>query len=423
MRTKIVLQSELPSKCLKDAPKEEISINSQYLIRGGFVSRLMGGVYSYLPLGLRVLQKIEDIVRDEMNKIGAHEVFMPAITPKSQWEATGRWEMMQDIMYPVKDGDRTYGLAPTHEEIIAPLVGASINSYKDLPKYAYQIQTKFRNEPRAKSGLLRGREFRMKDMYSFNIKEEELDRFYETAIEAYHNVYKRCGIGEQTFLTFASGGVFCKFSHEFQAITSSGEDTIYLNREKEIAVNDEVMHEPEVKDDLGINKDNTEEVRAIEVGNIFKLGTKYTDAFKVQAADADGKLQPIHMGCYGIGTSRVMGAVVEICNDENGIIWPQEIAPFDAHFIVIGKDDAVLNDAKVVADEFAEAGFEVMVDDRKMSPGQKFAESDLIGIPYRVILSPKLQEKGNVEIKNRKTGEIVEVAMTEVTAKFIELVG
>ncbi len=415
MQTKLVLQSTLPSKCLKETPKEEISINSQYLIRGGFVNRLMGGVYSYLPLGLRVLQKIEDIVRDEMNNTGAHEIFMPALLPKQLWETTNRWDKMQDIIYPIQDGDKTYGMAPTHEEVVTPLIGAFIQSYKDLPKYVYQIQTKFRNEPRPKSGVLRGREFRMKDMYSFNMSQDELDVFYERAIEAYHNVFRRCGIGEQTFLTYASGGVFSKYSHEFQAVTPSGEDTVYLSREKGIAVNKEVIDE--VADELGITKENTEEVRAIEVGNIFKLSTRFTDAFKITASDAEGKPQPVYMGCYGIGTSRLIGTVVEICHDDNGIIWPQEIAPFDVHFIVIGKEEEILNDAKEMAKKFADTGIEVLLDDRQMSPGQKFTESDIIGIPYRVIFSPKLKEKGNVEIKSRKTGEVIECSAGEALTK------
>lgn len=422
MQNRIVLQSGFPSKCLKEAPKEEVSVNSQWLIRGGFVNRLMGGVYSFLPLGFRVLYKIENIVRDEMRSIGSSEILMPALHPKQIWEVTGRWEKMTDIIYPIQDGDRTYGLGPTHEEIVTPLMGNFIQSYKDLPISVFQIQTKYRNEPRAKSGVLRGREFRMKDMYSFHIEQADLDAYYEKAIQAYHNVFKRCGIGEQTFLTYASGGVFSKYSHEFQAVTSSGEDTVYLDRKKKIAVNDEVIDDPQVQAELGITKNSAETVRAIEVGNIFKLGTRFTEPFGVKATDAEGKAREIRMGCYGIGTSRIMGAVVEICHDENGIIWPKGIAPFDVHVIVIGKEDSLVDVAMDVAKKFDAIGEEVLVDDRKMSPGQKFAESDIIGIPYRIIISPKLQEKGNVEIKVRKTGEVVECAQSEVLNVFAKVV-
>jgi len=422
MQNKIVLQSRFPSKCLKEAPKEEVSINSQWLIRGGFVNRLMGGVYSFLPLGLRVLQRIENIVREEMNGVDSSEILMPALHPKQIWEVTGRWDKMTDIIYQVQDGDKTYGLGATHEEIVTPLLGNFIQSYKDLPISVFQIQTKYRNEPRAKSGVLRGREFRMKDMYSFHIEQADLDAYYERAIQAYHNVFRRCGIGEQTFLTYASGGVFSKYSHEFQAVTPNGEDTIYLDRKKKIAVNDEVINDPQVQAELGITKETSETVRAIEVGNIFKLGTKFTEPFEVKATDAEGKAREVQMGCYGIGTSRIMGAVVEICHDDNGIIWPKGIAPFDAHIIVIGKEDNLVDVAMGIAKQLNDAGEEVLVDDRKMSPGQKFAESDIIGIPYRIIVSPKLQEKGNVEIKIRKTGEVIECAQSEVSQVFAKVV-
>jgi len=404
--SKIILQSNLASKCVKDIPKEEVSVNAKWLIKGGFVNKLMGGVYSYLPLGMRVLHKVENIVRDEMNALGSSEILMPSLTPKQVWDTTERWDKMTDIMYQVKVGDKIFGLGPTHEEIVTPLMGNFIQSYKDLPKSVYQVQTKFRNEARPKSGLLRGREFRMKDMYSFHIEQDELDSYYEDVIEAYNNIFARCGIGERTYLTYASGGIFSKYSHEFQAITEYGEDTIYLDKKKGIAVNKEVIDE--VSDDIGLDKDNVETVKAIEVGNIFKLGTRFPDAFGVSATGSDGKDNKICMGCYGLGTSRLVGAIVELCHDENGIIWPEGVAPFDTHIIVIGKDEDILEAAKEIALELASIGKEVLIDDRKISPGKKFAESDIIGIPYRIICSPKLQEREMVEIKNRKTGDSIE---------------
>ncbi|MFN7112841.1 MAG: aminoacyl--tRNA ligase-related protein [Alphaproteobacteria bacterium] len=417
---KQVYQSQLPSKCLKDSPKEDVSINSKWLIRGGFINRLMAGAYSYLPLGMRVLHKVEDIVREEMNAIGSFEILMPALHPQQNWDTTGRWDKMADIIYKVTDGgDKTFGLGPTHEEIVTPLMGAFIQSYKDLPTSVYQIQTKYRKEARPKSGLLRGREFRMKDMYSFHTDTADLDSYYERAIEAYHKIFQRCGIGDRTFLTYASGGVFSKYSHEFQAITPYGEDTIYLNTGKKIAVNKEIIDD--VSDDLGISKDTTEAVRAIEVGNIFKLGTRFSDAFGLTATMPDSTRQSIQMGCYGIGTSRIVGTCVELCHDDNGIIWPAGIAPFDVHVIVIGTDEKVLSYAKELAAKLVDAGKEVLIDDRSSSPGQKFAESDIIGIPYKIICSPKLQEKSKIEIKSRKTGEIVEASQAEALEVYTRL--
>lgn len=417
---KQVYQSQLPSKCLKESPKEDVSINSQWLIRGGFINRLMAGAYSYLPLGMRVLHKVENIVREEMNAIGSFEILMPALHPQQIWETTGRWDKMADIIYKVTDGgDKTFGLGPTHEEIVTPLMGAFIQSYKDLPTSVYQIQTKYRNEARPKSGLLRGREFRMKDMYSFHTDTEDLDAYYERAIEAYHKIFQRCGIGDRTFLTYASGGVFSKYSHEFQAITPYGEDTIYLNTEKKIAVNKEIIDD--VSSDLGVSKDTTEAVRAIEVGNIFKLGTRFSDAFGLTATMPDSSRQSIHMGCYGIGTSRIVGTCVELCHDDNGIIWPAGVSPFDVHIIVIGADEKVLGYAKELAAKLVNAGKEVLIDDRGCSPGQKFAESDIIGIPYKIICSPKLQEKSKIEIKSRKTGEIVEASQAEALEVYTRL--
>lgn len=401
---KYILQSQLPSRCLKESPKEDVSINSRWLIRGGFINRLMGGVYSYLPLGVRVLHKVENIVREEMDALGSCEILMPALHPQQAWETTGRWEKMTDIMYRVSDGgDKVFGLGPTHEEIVAPLMGNFIQSYKDLPMSVYQIQTKYRNEPRPKSGLLRGREFRMKDMYSFHTDSNGLDSYYEKAIQAYHNVFQRCGIGDRTFLTYASGGVFSRFSHEFQAITAYGEDTVYLDRHKGIAVNKEIIDE--VSDELELDKNNIDVVKSIEVGNIFKLGTRFTDACQVTATLPNGSKGQVHMGCYGIGTSRIVGACVELCHDDKGIIWPESIAPFDVHIIVIAKEETTFMRAKEIAAQLSYAGKDVLVDDRNISPGQKFVESDIIGIPHRLIVSDKTLASGGVEWKRRSSND------------------
>ncbi len=417
-KNRITLQSKLPTRCVKEVSKEDISINAQWLIRGGFVNRLMGGVYSFLPLGLRVLQKIENIVREEMNAIDSSEVLMPALHPKAIWEKTGRWDKMTDIIYSMEARGKEFGLGPTHEEVVTPLMGMFINSYKDLPVSVYQIQTKYRNEARPKSGILRGREFRMKDMYTFHISQECLDEYYERAIGAYHNIFKRCGIGERTYLTYADGGVFSKYSHEFQAITEYGEDTVYLDEDKKIAINKDVLDE--VSEELGIDPTKTKVVKAIEVGNIFKLGTRFADAFDVTAVGEDGEKKSLPMGCYGIGTSRVMGTVVEMCHDKNGIIWPVEITPYDVHIVVIDNDMEVANS---VAAAFEANGKSVLLDDRPLLPGEKFAESDIIGIPYRVICSPKLKAKNMVELKDRATGEIIECAQNDIVELYNKKLG
>jgi prolyl-tRNA synthetase len=399
-------QSQLFTKTQKNAPKDEASVNAQLLIRGGFVGKLMAGVYTILPLGWRVMKKIEQIIREEMNAIGGEELYMPSLHPKENWMRTGRWETMDDL-YKVKDkSEREFALGSTHEEIISPLVKKFINSYKDLPFAAYQFQNKFRMELRAKSGLLRGREFIMKDLYSFHISQEDLDEYYEKAKQAYKNVFDRAGIGDKTFLTFASGGSFSKYSHEFQTLTSAGEDVIYICEKCGLAVNREIKAETPVCPDCRGGKFREE--KSVETGNIFKLGTKYSAPFDLTVANEKGEKTPVIMGCYGIGLQRLAGTIVEIHRDEKGIIWPESVAPFQAHLVSLGKNE----EAEKIYDDLQKNGVEVLFDDRDdVSAGAKFADADLIGIPRRIVVSEKSLAAGGAEMKKRseKKAEIVKI--------------
>lgn len=400
-----MLQSHLFTKTRKESPSDETSKNAKLLIRAGFINKEMAGVYSYLPLGLRVLKNIEKIIREEMNALGAQELFLPALHPKENWQKTGRWDSMNDL-YKVSDSSgREAALGPTHEEIIVPLAKQFISSYKDLPFAVYQFQTKFRMEMRAKSGILRGREFLMKDLYSFHADEEDLDKYYEKVKEAYLKIFRRLGLGEKTYVTFAGGGTFSKYSHEFQTVTDAGEDTIYVNEDKEIAVNKEVMTE-EVLQDLGISKKVLVAKKAIEVGNIFKLMAKFSEPFSLVYKDASGKEKQVVMGCYGIGLGRLMGAIVEALSDEKGIIWPREAAPFAVHIVPVGEPDGEpFKKARDLYRQLEERKVKALLDDRDLRAGEKFAEADLIGIPLRVVVSEKTLSEGKVEIKERRGGE------------------
>ncbi|MFA5925462.1 MAG: aminoacyl--tRNA ligase-related protein [Parcubacteria group bacterium] len=398
-------QSQLFTKTQKNLPADEISINAQLLIRGGFVDKLMAGVYSILPLGWRVMKKIEGIIREEINAIGGQEVYLPSLHPKENWQKTGRWETMDDL-YKVKDAsDREFALGSTHEEVISPLAKKFVNSYKDLPFAAYQIQNKFRMEKRAKSGVLRGREFLMKDLYSFHISQDDLDGYYEKVKQAYRNIFDRMGIGGKTYLTSASGGSFSKYSHEFQTLTDAGEDIIYICKKCKLAVNKEIKNETPVCPECG-GGDFLEE-KAVEVGNIFKLGTKYSAPFNLAVDDEKGDKKTIVMGCYGIGLQRLMGTIVEVNRDEKGIIWPETVAPFEVHLISIGKNEEAEKIYKILTDK----NIETMFDDRDASAGEKFADADLMGIPYRAVISEKSLKAGGIELKKRNepTGKIVEI--------------
>ena len=330
-------QSILFTKTRKEAPTDEVSKNAELLIRGGFIHKELAGVYSYLPLGLRVLKKIENIIREEMNKVGGQEVLMSSFQPKENWEKTGRWEAMGDL-YKVSDASgREVALGPTHEEIVVPILKNYISSHKDFPIYIYQIQNKFRMELRAKSGMLRGREFMMKDMYSFHISQEDFEKFYNQMKDVYKNIFRKVGIGHLTYMTFASGGTFSKYSHEFQTITPFGEDTIYVDEASSIAVNKEVLSD-EVLSQLNLVKEKLVEEKAIEVGNIFDLKTKYSEPFDLSYTDPKGEKHIVLMGCYGIGLGRLIGTVVEVLSDDKGIIWPESIAPYALHLLALGDD-------------------------------------------------------------------------------------
>jgi prolyl-tRNA synthetase len=400
-------QSQLFTKTTKEILKDETSINAQYLMRGGFIDKLGAGIYTFLPLGVRVHEKIKNIVREEMNKIGGQEILMPALTPKENWVKTGRWDNF-DALFKLSGHDKKeYALGATHEEVVTPLVKKFIFSYKELPTYVYQIQTKFRNELRAKSGLIRGREFSMKDLYSFHKTEDGLEKYYETSKKAYFNIFKRCGLSDITYLTFASGGAFSKYSHEFQTLAKTGEDTIYICKKCKVAINKEIIEEqnecPECK-----NK-NLKEDKAVEIGNIFKLKTKFSEAFDFKYTNKEGKQKEILMGCYGIGPSRIMGTIAEIYNDPHGIIWPEEIAPFKVHLINLKPRDEkaeVIKTSNKIYSDLQKEGVEVLYDDREdVGAGAKFADSDLIGCPIRVIVSEKTLATKSVEVKKRNNKE------------------
>jgi len=396
-------RSQLFTKTRKDTPSDETSKNAQLLIRAGFVHKEMAGVYTYLPLGLRVLNNIVQIIREEMNAIEGQEMQLTTLQQQDSWVASGRWsDNVMDVWFRTELANGTQlGLAPTHEEPLTNIMKNYISSYQDLPFYAYQFQTKFRNELRSKSGLMRGREFLMKDLYSFSKDKQEHDLFYEKCANAYMKVYDRLGLGGITYRTFASGGSFSKFSDEFQTLSSVGEDKIYIDEKKNIAINEEVYTD-EVLADLGINKVDLVEKTAVEVGNIFTLGTKYSDALNLTYSDAEGNKNPVFMGSYGIGPSRVMGLIAEHFSDEKGLVWPVNIAPFHVYLASIGD---VSKQAEELCNKLETAGVSVVYDDRDVRPGDKFADAELMGIPYRLVVSERNLESNSVELTNRSNGE------------------
>jgi prolyl-tRNA synthetase len=420
-KTHTMKQSQLFTKTRKEAPADEVSKNAQLLIKAGFVHKEMAGVYAYLPLGLRVLENIKRITREEMNKIGGQELIMTSLQRKEIWERTGRWsDEVVDMWFKseLKAGGEV-GFGWSHEEPIAEMMKGYISSYKDLPVYVYQFQTKLRNELRAKSGIMRGREFVMKDMYSFCVGEEDHNAIYDATIEAYNRVYDRVGIGEDTFVTFASGGAFTQFSHEFQTISDVGEDAIYINREKNIAINEEVLND-ETLAKLGVTKDELELVKTVEVGNIFNFGRQKAEDVGLSFKNDAGENIPVWMGSYGIGITRLMGIIVEKFSDEKGIVWPESVAPFKVHLVSLAGNDAEVADfALGIYDNFCDAGVEVLFDDRDARAGEKFADSDLMGMPYRVVVSKKTREEGKFEVVERKTGEVQFLTEEELYQKFI----
>ena len=420
-------QSHLFTKTRREAPKDEIAKNAQLLIRAGFIYKEMAGVYSFLPLGLRTLNKIVGVIREEMNAIGGQEVSMTALQDKKNWEATNRWDdAVVDNWFKTKLKNGTeLGLGFTHEEALTAIMKDHIRSFRDLPRAVYQFQTKFRNEERAKSGIMRAREFLMKDLYSFNVDEQAHAEFYERAKQAYVNIFKRLGLGDMTYVTFAGGGSFSKYSHEFQTLTDAGEDTIYVHEGlsaqagKKLAVNKEVLND-EVLADLGIKKTDLVEKKAVEVGNIFSLGTKFSDALGLVFQDTLGKNKPVIMGSYGIGPGRVMGTIAEILSDEKGLVWPEAVAPFAVHLILLsnkksvaGSEDQVKKVADDIYEKFLKRGVEILYDDRDATAGEKFSDSDLIGIPTRYVVSEKTVANGEVEMKDRKTGKVEMVKISD----------
>ncbi len=391
------------TRTIKQAPADEVARNAQLLIRAGYVHKTMAGVYSYLPLGLKVVENIKQIVREEMNKIDSQELVMSTLQRKETWQETGRWsDELVDVWFKshLQDGTEV-GFGWTHEEPIVDLLRNYLKSYKDLPISVYQFQNKLRNELRAKSGIMRGREFVMKDMYSVHASKEDLDNYYNAAIEAYKRCYDRFGIGDETYVTFASGGAFTKFSHEFQTICDAGEDYIYLHRGKNIAVNEEVLDDA-VKE-LGIDRSELERVKTAEVGNIFNFGTQKSEEMRLVFTDAEGVEQYAYMGSYGIGITRVMGVIVEKFADDKGLVWPENIAPAKVYLVQIGSQ------SRATADELYQklqsAGIETLYDDRDERPGVKFADAELLGIPYRVTVSDRLLDDDKWEVSTRQTGE------------------
>ena len=397
-------------KTLREAPKDETAKNGALLTRAGYIHKEMAGVYDFLPLGIRVIENIKNIIREELNQLGCEELQMTALQNPEPWEKTGRFsDQAVDIWFKTNlASGGELGLAPTHEEPIVNLMKSYISSYKDLPLSVYQFQTKFRNELRAKSGILRGREFLMKDLYSFHTNEEDLDKFYAEVEVAYKKIYERLGLGEDTFETFASGGIFSKYSHEFQTFLPVGEDDVYYNADKSVVLNKEVLN-PETLNDLGVKEEELQQTTAAEVGNIFKLKFKYSEPLGLKYSDEQNSQQVVYMGCYGIGVSRVMGVIVEKYADDKGLCWPESVAPFKYHLIGIGE-----NGMKRAEEFYANHPGEVLFDDRDLRPGEKFADAELMGMPYRIVISDKTLIEDSAEVTDRRTGESRLVKISEL---------
>ena len=412
-------RTELFTKTSKTTPADETARNAELLIQAGFIHKEMAGVYAYLPLGLRVIENIKQIVREEMNAIGGQEVMMTSLQPRELFEKTNRFDdAVVDNWFKTKLKNGTeLGLGLTHEEPITSALIPYVDSYKDLPLLVYQIATKFRNELRAKSGILRGREFLMKDMYSFARTKAEHNELYERAAAAYTRVYDRLGIGDRTFRTKADGGYFTEdYSDEYQTLSPIGEDTIYLDEAKGLAINKEIYTDENLAK-LGLVKENLVEKQAVEVGNIFPLESKYSDALDLYYTDEKGQQQSIIMGCYGIGISRVMGVLAEVFADEKGLVWPAAVAPFQVYLINVGTDEDVVKFTTELYQTLQNKGVEVLWDDRDARPGEKFADADLLGIPHRVVVSPKTCAQNSIEYKARTSDETVLLTTAELLKK------
>jgi prolyl-tRNA synthetase len=408
-------RSQLFTKTRHDAPADEVAKNAQLLIRAGFIHKEMAGVYAYLPLGLKVVEKIKQIVREEMNSLGSQELIMTNLQHKEIWETTGRWDdEVVDIWFKTQLQNGTpLGLAWSHEEPITNMMKSYISSYRDFPVSVYQFQTKLRNELRSKSGIMRGREFVMKDMYTYTKSAEELQKLYDEAKDAYLRVFDRIGLGDITYVTAASGGAFTKYSHEFQTVTESGEDTIYVNREKSVAINEEVYTDEDLVE-LGLVKGHLEKVKAAEVGNIFNFGTVKSEQLGLYFTDEDGNEKPVYLGSYGIGITRLMGVVAEHFADDKGLVWPKNITPFDVYLARLGNTSEIVKNADEIYSRLTDSGISVLYDDRDERAGAMLKDADLIGIPYRLVISDKTIAQNSVEIKKRTENNIQLMSTDEV---------
>ncbi len=410
-------QSQLFTKTRKLAPKDEVAKNAQLLIRAGYIHKEMAGVYSYLPLGVRVLKKVEQIIREEMNAIGGQETTMATLHPSENWKKTGGWDGV-DVLFKIQSRtEKEYALGQSEEEIVTPIAQEYASSYKDLPVAIYQIGQKYRDELRAKSGIMRGREFGMKDMYSFHENQADFDRFYELAKKAYLKVFERCGLTAK--VTEASGGAFTeKLSYEFMVLTDAGEDDIVYCPECTHCANVEVSKRAEGEACPKCEKGKLAKARAAEVGNVFDLGQKYPKAFNFTYKDKNGEAKFPIVGCYGIGTTRLMGTIVEVLSDEKGIVWPKSVAPFQAHLIALSGGNA---DVSAEADRLYELlkdhGVDTLYDDRDIRAGEKFADADLIGIPSRIVVSEKTMSEGGVELSGRTNGATSIVSDSEIVER------
>ncbi len=415
-------RSQLFTKTRKNVPADEVSKNAQLLIKAGYIHKEMAGVYAYLPLGLTVLENIKNIVREEMNAVGGQELIMTSIQRKELWEKTDRWsDENVDVWFKSKLANGSdVGFGWSHEEPITDMMRTFISSYRDMPAYVYQFQTKLRNELRAKSGIMRGREFVMKDMYSYSVSEEAHQKFYDQVIEAYLRIFERVGLGDATFLTFASGGAFTQFSHEFQTITDAGEDIVYLSRKKKLAINEEVLTD-DVLADLGLERSELEEVKTAEVGNIFSFGGTKSEQLGLHFVDDDGQTKPVILGSYGIGITRLMGVIVERFSDDKGLVWPVNIAPYKVYLATVGSSDKVTAAADDLYELLQKKGITVLYDDRDARPGEKFADAELLGMPYRVVVSEKTLENSNYEIKNRAEDETKLLSQEQIIEKLAQL--
>ena len=394
---------------LKDTPQDAEVISHQLMLRSGMIRRVTSGIYIWLPIGLKVLRKVENIVREEMDASGAQEVLMPMVQPKELWEETQRWEKMGPELLRIQDRhERDFCLGPTHEEVITDLIRNNVKSYKELPLNLYQIQTKFRDEVRPRYGVMRGREFLMKDSYSFNLDEDSLNESYVLMKEAYKKILDRLGL-QFKIVKADSGAIGGDASEEFHVLAENGEDTIAISDSSDFAINTELLLEEgeDIKSLQGKPSPDGEGIieikKGIEVGHIFQLGKVYTDAMKANVLDNEGKAQNLYMGCYGIGVSRLVAAAIEQNNDDKGIIWPEAMAPFEVNIIAIGfdKDKKIAKASTDLYSKLSSMGYEVMLDDRKDGYGTKMKDAELIGVPINVIIGKQYLQNGEIELKHR----------------------